>query len=96
MDFSFDSLFTGLYNIFIDFVQYCIDWIFQFVDGLFMPAVSALPDLNWNLGSWFELMAFANTFVAIDYGLSLCAAYFAFVSVVLLVKWILALIPGMT
>lgn len=96
MDFTFESLIDGIYNIFIDFVQYCMDSICEFVDGLLMPAVSALPDLNWNMGPLLDFLSFANTFVAIDYGLGLCAAYFAFVSIVVLVKWILALIPGMT
>jgi len=96
MDFSLDSLFTGIYNIFIDILQYFIDLMFAFVDELLSPAVAALPDLQWDLGPWLEFLAFANTFVAIDYGLSLVLAYFAFISVVVIVKWILALIPGMT
>lgn len=96
MDFSFDSLIDGIYNIFIDFVQYIMDSIFEVVDDLLMPAVSALPDLNWDASGLWEFMTFANSFIAIDYGLGLLAAYFAFISVVLLVKWILALIPGMT
>lgn len=96
MDFTFDSLIDGIYNIFIDFIQYLIDLVFEAVDSLLMPAVSALPDLNWNMGPLLDFLSFANTFIAIDYGLGLCAAYFAFVSVVVLVKWILALIPGMT
>lgn len=93
---SFSDLFQSLWAMLVDFINAFMTAVFALVDSVMVPVANSLPQLDYDASAIVSFCSLANTFIAIDYGIYLFMGYVVFCFSVLLIKWILALIPGMT
>ena len=66
------------------------DWIMTFIkDGVntvLEPLADLLPDLSYSLDGVADAMAFANSWVALDWAFSLLGLYFVFIITMIMIK----------
>lgn len=93
---SFSDLFQSLWAMLVDFINAIAVFFVDAVDAVMVPVARGLPQLDYDASFLVGVASLANDFIALDYAIFLFMSYCLFCFSVLLVKWILALIPGMT
>lgn len=93
---SFADLCQSLWAMIVDLINSMIAFAFELVDDIMVPVCQELPQLDYESAFVVEVCGLANKFFALDYAVYLFMAYCLFCFSVLLVKWILGLIPGLS
>lgn len=87
------SLLEAIWNLLTSYVIWWMSVVLLVIDPLLMSIAKKLPNLNMETATFLKWSAFTNTWVPLDYGLTLVGCYFVFIGLVLYIKWILGLIP---
>lgn len=78
------------------FVTWFLDLVLTAVDDALAPILPLIPDLSGgNIFDFITYLSWANKWLAIDYGFTLLIAYFAIATIIIIIKWIISIIPGM-
>jgi len=78
----FDSIlnaFKALWDWIMNFIKDCINTVLE-------PLADLLPDLSYSLDGVADAMAFANSWVALDWAFSLLGLYFVFIITMIMIK----------
>jgi len=90
-----DGLIALLMTWIKEFLNWIIAWAFETIDGMLMPVVDLIPDLElssrWS--SIVQYLSWANKWIPLDLVCLLLIAFIAIFLAVNLINWILGLIP---
>ena len=88
------DLINGLKNLISDVVDWFVEWCSELLNLMLTPIVGMLPDsFTLDCTAFVQYMSWANRWIALDYCFVLLFAYFAIVSIIISINWILGLIP---
>lgn len=79
-------MFDSILNAFKALWDWIINSIKDIINALIEPLADKIPDLSYDLDGVAEALAFANSWVALDWAFSLLAAYFVFIIIMILIK----------
>lgn len=86
-------------SVFADGLEAFWSWLTDSVDGIFDSLLdylfAAIPDaFQADASTYRQYIEVANVWVPLDYGITLLGAYYTFLSVFVVIKFVLKIIPG--
>lgn len=84
-------MFDSILNAFKALWDWIVNVIKDTINALLSPLADLLPDLSYSLGSVGDALAFANSWVALDYAFSLLGFYFVFIITMIIIKLVIKL-----
>lgn len=78
------------------FITWFLDLVLTSCDAALAPIVPLVPDLQGgNIADFVTYLSWANKWVDIEWGFTLLIAYLAIATLIIIIKWIISIIPGM-